>query len=216
MNRPKRTKLSLKNFDIMGIPQSFYDTTIEDFQTYDSRDLEDVKSFMSEYLDNIHDNFRNNKGLLLYGSNGVGKTFLACMVAKQAYTYRYTTKRAIFAEYISAYTRMWGAKTPEEKEYLEEEFYNSFKAVEFLVLEEIGKEIDSKVATPILEDCLRYREDKRLPTIVCTNLDLSTLKTRYGASVFSLMQGNMTPIRIEGKDKRSDFYKARGRLRGQK
>lgn len=211
MNRPKRTKLSLNNFEIMGIPKSFFSTTIEDFQTYGSTDLEKVKNYMVKYLDDIHENFRNNRGLLLYGSNGVGKTFLACMIAKQAYTYRYTTRRVLFSEYINAYTRMWGAKTTEEKEYLEEDFYNSFKAVEFLVLEEIGKEIDNKAATPILEDCLRYREDKGLPTIICTNLDLSTLKTRYGASVYSLMQGNMTPIRIEGKDKRSEFYKIRGK-----
>ena len=93
-----------------------------------------------------------------------------------------------------------------EEAYLEQELYNNYKAVEFLVIEEIGKEIDSKVAAPILEDCLRYREDHGLVTIICTNLDIREMKDRYGMSSYSLMQGNMTPVLIEGKDKRREFY----------
>ena len=77
------------------------------------------------------------------------------------------------------------------------------------MIEEIGKEIDSKVAAPILEDCLRYREDHGLVTIICTNLDIREMKERYGASSYSLMQGNMTPVLIEGKDKRREFYSDR-------
>ena len=168
-----------------------------------------MRDAVKEYLHNLPQSFENNQGLLLYGSNGVGKTFISCMIVKEAYRHRYTSHRVTFVEYINSYTRMWGAKTPEEKELLEQEFYNNYKAVEFLVLEEIGKEVDSKVAAPILEDCLRYREDNGLVTIVCTNLSVSVIKERYGASVMSLMKGNMTPIRIEGKDKRKEFFDTR-------
>jgi len=209
MNRPIRTHMSTKNMTIMGVPKKFHDLCIEDFLTYNEKDLIKVREFISEYLNELPNNFDQCQGLLLYGSNGVGKTFIACMIVKEAYRRRYTAKRATFVEYINAYTRMWGAKTPDEKELMEQEFYNNYKAVEFLVLEEIGKEIDSKVAAPILEDCLRYREDNGLVTIICTNLDVPDIKERYGMSTYSLMQGNMTPIRIEGKDKRREFYSDR-------
>ena len=209
MVRPVRTKLSSANLSIMGVPKKFHSKTIKDYETYGEHDLQEVQSFMESYLSSIPQVFQDNQGLLFYGSNGVGKTFLSSMIVKEAYRYRYTAMRTTFVQYISAYTHMWGSSTPEEKELLEQDFYNHFKAVEFLVLEEVGKEIDSKVAAPILEDCLRYREDKGLVTIICTNLKLKVLQERYGMSVFSLLQGNMTPICIEGKDKRSEFFNRR-------
>lgn len=207
MKRPVRTKpLSPKSLSLIGIPKSFHDKCIEDFLTYKEASLAQVRSFIMEYLESIDHQFKDNQGLFLYGSNGVGKTFLACMIIKEAYRHRYTSRRVTFVDYINAYTRMWGAKSPEEKELLEQDFYTYLKGVEFLNLEEVGKEIDSKVAAPILEDCLRYREDNGLVTIICTNLDLPTIKERYGMSCYSLMKGNMTPILIEGKDKRREFY----------
>lgn len=201
--------MSSKNMSLMGIPKKFHDLCMEDFMTFKQKDLMKVRTYMEDYLNRLPEVFENNEGLFLYGSNGVGKTFIACMIVKEAYRRRYTARRVTFVEYISAYTRLWGAKTPEEKETLEQEFYNNYKAVEFLVIEEIGKEIDSKVAAPILEDCLRYREDNGLVTTICTNLDLREMKERYGMSSYSLMQGNMTPVLIEGKDKRREFYSDR-------
>ena len=136
-------------------------------------------------------------------------TFLASMMVIEAYRCRYSARRVTFSEYISRYTSMWGAKTPEEKELLEDVFYNSYKAVEFLVLEEVGKELDTKLGAPVLEDLLRYREDNSLVTVICANLPPSEIKDRYGASVSSLLKGNMTPILIEGRDKRQEYYKDR-------
>ena len=72
------------------------------------------------------------------------------------------------------------------------------------MLEEVGKEIDSKITKPILEDLLRYREEKGLVTIICTNLTIKDLEDLYGASIMSLIKGNMTPIKITGKDRRYD------------
>ena len=74
------------------------------------------------------------------------------------------------------------------------------------IQEEVGKEVDSKASAPILEDLLRYREDNGLVTILCTNLSPKDLEKRYGVSVASLLKGNMTPIRIEGIDKRKEHY----------
>lgn len=180
--------------------------SMDDFDTFGKRSLADVKSFMVDYLSFIDRRYEESKGLFLYGSNGVGKTFIASMVLIEAYRHRYSAKRVSFAEYVQIYTRAWNASSVEQREELESQWYTEYKAVEFLVLEEIGKEIDSKIAAPILEDLLRYREDKQLPTIVCTNLDVEMVEERYGISVVSLIQGNMTPILIEGKDKRSSYY----------
>lgn len=211
MSRPVRKTMSKTSLSLIGIPKSFIDTTIEDFIAK-SGELKEVKSLVQQYIKDIDFNFDNNKGLFLCGSNGVGKTMLSCIILKEAYKHRYTSRRTTFVEYIDKYTRVWSSKNSEEKEAFEDELYTYYKSVEFLVLEELGKEIDSKVAAPILEDLLRYREDKGLVTILCTNLNTETLSERYGESCMSLLKGNTIPVTIQSKDVRNSAFKKRIRL----
>lgn len=203
--------MSKTSLSLIGIPKSFINTTIEDFIAK-SIELKEVKSLVQQYIKDLDFNFDNNKGLFLCGSNGVGKTMLSCIILKEAYKHRYTSRRTTFVEYIDKYTRVWSSKNSEEKEAFEDELYTYYKSVEFLVLEELGKEIDSKVAAPILEDLLRYREDKGLVTILCTNLNTETLSERYGESCMSLLKGNTIPVTIQSKDVRNSAFKKRIRL----
>ena len=114
------------------------------------------------------------------------------------YRHRYSCRRITFSSYINAYTSSWDTKDDSE--------YEKYKGVEFLVLEEIGKEIDSKIAKPILEDLLRYREEHGLVTVICMNLTPELLRELYGASICSLINGNMTVIRIVAEDRRKDVF----------
>ena len=201
--RPRRTQVKYSSLNIIGVPKKFQRITIEDFNDYGDTELAKVKDYVSNYLISLREKeLFEVQGILFYGSNGVGKTMLASIILKEAYICRYSCKRLTFVEYIDMHARAWGAKTPQEREDLTYELYLKAKGVELLVLEEVGKEIDSKVAVPILEDLLRYREDNGLVTIMCTNVRPSVLEERYGASIMSLMKGNMYPITISGKDRR--------------
>lgn len=209
MKRPVRTHMNETSLSLIGIPKTFINKSLEDFVTRGSSALSDVKKLVKSYIDSIDDNFENNKGLFMYGSNGVGKTMLSCIILKEAYRHRYTSRRTTFVEYINKYTRVWDAKNSDEREIFEDELYAYYKSAEFLVLEEVGKEIDSKVAAPILEDLLRYREDHGLVTIICTNLNIKLMTERYGESCISLLRGNTTPVMIECSDKRVQAFKRR-------
>ena len=194
--RPVRTVVSEDSLKLIGIPKSFRGNTLKDFDVKGKSELKKVKGLVQAYIEDLDSNFENNKGLFLYGSNGVGKTMLSSIILKEAYRHRYTSRRSTFVEYVDKYTKVWNAKSADEKATLEDELYTYYKAVEFLVLEEVGKEIDSKVSAPILEDLLRYREDNGLVTIVCTNLNISLMTERYGESCISLLKGNTTPVTI--------------------
>lgn len=207
--RPLRRDLSPLNLSRRGVPKHFHSTTIKDYDDYGSEELAKVRELVSTYLNNLDHNFDNNRGLFLYGSNGVGKSMLASIIVIESYRKRYTSRRVTFVDYISEYTRVWNARTTDEREELESMFYHNFKAVEFLCLEEVGKELDTKLAPTVLEDVLRYREEKGLPTIICTNLSPKTLVDKYGQSISSLIQGNFTPVKIVASDKRREMYEGR-------
>lgn len=204
--RPLRSTVSRDSLIMMGVPRRFCDKTINDYKTYGKKSLKNIKSFVNDYIENINDNIEDNKGICFIGSNGVGKSYLSCLILKEAYRHRYSCRRVTFSSYITAYTESWNTKNKDEKDVLESELFEKYKGVEFLVLEEIGKEIDSKISRPILEDLLRYREEQGLVTIICTNLAPTTLKEVYGASICSLINGNMTVIAIDSEDKRMEVF----------
>lgn len=206
--RPVRKYMNPKSLKLIGIPKSFIDAELKDYISEDE-DLESVKDFVEKYISEIDTMFKLTSGIFFNGSNGVGKTMLSCIIAKEAYRHRYTTRRCTFIEYIDKYTKVWGAKNAEEKESIEDILYTYYKAVEFLILDEVGKEIDSKVSAPILEDLLRYREDNGLVTIICTNLNFDLMTEKYGNSCMSLLKGNCTPVTIDSKDLRRKVFKER-------
>ena len=153
--RPLRSEVSKDSLIMMGVPKKFCSKTIKDFDTFGKKSLKQIKTFVQDYLNDLDTNVEENNGICFIGSNGVGKSFLSCIILKEMYRHRYSCRRVTFSAYISAYTESWGA-SKDERDVIEQDLLDKYKGVEFLVLEEIGKEIDSKIAKPILEDLLRY------------------------------------------------------------
>lgn len=207
--RPIRKELSPKVLLMRGVPKHLHDASFKDLDSFGSEARQTIIDYIVDYIKTIPTQFDNNNGLFIFGSNGTGKSFIASLIVKYAYIFRYTSKRCTLMDYINEYTRMWGCKNAEEREALEELFYRNFKAVEFLCIEEIGKEIDTKVSINILEDLLRYREENGLVTIICTNLEPKILAEKYGNSINSLLKGNCTPIKLVGSDNRLNTFKRR-------
>lgn len=203
--RPLRSEVSEQSLILMGVPKKYTSKTLKDFRDYGNTDLKEVRDFCEDYVENIEVNIEEGRGIFFYGSNGVGKSFLSCIILKEVYRHRYSCRRVTFSQYISAYTESWGA-TKDEKDVSNQDLLDKYKGVEFLVLEEIGKEIDSKIAKPILEDLLRYREEHGLVTFICSNITPKEITEIYGASIMSIIKGSMTPIKIVGKDKRQEVF----------
>ena len=202
MRRPVRSYLSEDNLKLMHIPKQFWDKTLDDFDDFDDKELQLVKLYVKRYIKHIDKNLEGGNGIYFCGSNGVGKTMLACLILKEAYRHRYTGMRVTLTDYVKQHTAAWGEKDHERRETMENEFESKYKSVELLVLEELGKELDTKLVRPVLEDLLRYREDNGLTTIFCSNMGHKMLRELYGESIYSLIKGNSFPITIQKRDRR--------------
>lgn len=202
MNRPRRSGCNPKSLVAMGIPRKYVDYTMRDFKTFGDEGLAEVRDFCIRYLKDFEDNFENGRGIMFCGSNGVGKTMLSCILLKEAYMRRLSGRRVTFSKYINEYASSW-KKSGSDAEEIEQEVFEKYKSAEFLVLEEIGKEIDSKIAKPILEDLLRYREEQSYPTIICSNMSIKDILEDYGASIVSIIKGCTTYVRVVSRDRRA-------------
>lgn len=202
--RPRRSTISRTNLIRRGVPKRFHDFTIEDLDDFGLQDRAKIIDFIKDYITNLNEEFNRGEGLFIYGSNGTGKSTIGSLIVKEAYIGRYTSRRVTLVDYMERYTKAWNCKDYDEKVVLQREFIEQYKGVEFLVLEEIGKEVDSKLAITVIEDLLRYREDNGLPTIICTNMTPKNVAEKYGASVMSLIKGNTKSIKLVGVDRRVD------------
>jgi DNA replication protein DnaC len=189
-----------ESLGIVGIPKEFYNTHLDDFDT--SGGMEKVVSFVADYLKNFDDNFRKGIGIFFYGSNGVGKTMLSSIILRYLYEYRVGCKRVTLAEYLRAYTSLW-EKHGEEREYAEQDFHTRYKNAEVLVIDEVGKEFETRVCSVAFEELIRYRDENGLVTIMCSNLEPKVFQEKYGNSLYSLIRGKLIPVRMEGSDKRN-------------
>lgn len=195
---PTRETISPQSLVILGIPRNFTGMSLDDFKCNNDA-MKEVKKFVKDYTCEIGTKQRNSyqKGIFFYGSNGVGKSMLSCIILKVAYKFRYSCRRITFYDYIKSYTSAWSNESETTT------LWETAKSCSYLVLEEIGKEVDTKISKPILEDLLRYREEHSLTTIICTNCDIPAVEGMYGSSIMSIIKGSMTPIKIVGKDRRS-------------
>lgn len=205
---PFRTHLSEKNLSKMGVPKHLYNFTLDDMDDLGMDERRKVIDYVKKYVENLDYAFDNNIGIFFYGANGVGKSTLASLIVKEAYRRRYKAKRCTFTEYITEFSKTWNTDRAEhggEDDALGL-FYHNFKAVDFLVIEELGKERESELALTTLEDLLRYREEKGLPTIICSNLSPKKVEERYAKSNFSLLRGNFQAIQLKGEDLRPNKH----------
>ena len=108
--RPVRSTLNSSSLVMMGVSKRFCNKSLEDYDTFGKKYLKDVKDFVRQYLTDLVQNIEEGRGICFIGSNGVGKSFLSCIILKEAYRHRYSCRRVTFSSYISAYTESWNTR----------------------------------------------------------------------------------------------------------
>lgn len=187
--------MSSEALTLMGIPYTYQGVTWKDFKFKN----DSLKRVLTGYTSNCDAMFEDNICILLSGSNGVGKTYASSIILQYVYSCYYSARLITFKDLIT--------KTFNKEDV--EPYYN----VDFLVLDELGAEVNLKSSSEksLLEELLKHRFAKGLPTIICTNLDLNTIKERYGNTVFSMLS-EYIKIDITGEDVRKTTLKSKSAL----
>ena len=203
---PVRENLNRDNLILRGIPVEYIEGTLNDYEMENT-----IKPFFNNYLTNLHDMYEDNINLLLYGSNGSGKTFLASLIVKEAYRLRYNSHMTTLAHLIELTFK--ANKSPEDIEEL-----NNIKNAEFLVIDELGKENFNKSLSNVnlLEETLRQGAKRGQVIILCTNSNITGeggLYDRYGASIKSLIEGNYLKLKFDYSDYRKKAFSKKDALK---
>jgi DNA replication protein DnaC len=175
------------------IPRDFWDVTPDDV----TGNVEVFKGLVLPYTERLKTAWRGGYGLLLMGSNGVGKTMFLSFVLMQV------IRRTRFTAY---YTTMLKLDHDIKRGFNDAEVARRLDFMlssDFLAIDEMGKERtrdgDSFMRTQV-ERILKDRHDEGYPTLLAMNADKDEFEKFYGASVASILESKYQSVNLAKGD----------------
>jgi len=171
-----------------------------------------AKDEVLKYLRELDIHYGNGIGLHFQGEFGTGKTFLMCHVLKEAIRSYAPYKEPMFSGYfatfsdlINLYTEGWYSREDRDQ------FDFLLKRVDFLAIDDLGKEYKSKSSLNMaaLDSVVRTRIYKKKIIFLTTNRDMEGIENDYGAGITSLLKQACIRITVEGEDFREKMEQER-------
>ena len=117
--------------------------------------------------------------LLLGGSHGTGKTHLAAAIANLRIQ---AEREAVFIVVPDLLDRLRAAYSP-NSEITYDELFESAREAELLILDDLGAQSSTPWAQEKLYQILNERYNRRLPTVITTNLRLDDMELRLRSRI---------------------------------
>lgn len=151
---------------------------------------------MRKFVDNFQTFQKEGKGLLLFGTVGTGKTFLAACVANALIDKGIPCLVTNFARIANEVQGMFEGK---------QEYYDNLNKFPLLVIDDLSAERKTEYMQEIVFNVIDARYRANLPLIVTTNLTREELLHPSGLTyqrIFSRLFEMCTPIEVSGADRR--------------
>lgn len=183
----------------IGFPES--DMQYWTFENADGSN-EKIINAAKNYVANFGEFRENGKGLLLFGTVGTGKTYIAACIANALIDKGCPVLMTNFARIANTVSGMFEGK---------QAYYDSLNRFPLLILDDLSAERKTEYMQEIVFNVIDSRYRANLPLIVTTNLTSEELKHPSDISyqrTFSRLLEMCLPVNVEGKDKRLEKLKA--------
>ncbi len=172
---------------------------------------ENLYKIAEEYILKFSKMKTDNKGMLIYGEPGNGKTYFSACIANGLLNKLIPVicvGAAVLTERINKSKRNWG----EEGIFT---VLNSLENADLLIIDDLGTEEDNKWTRAMIYQIIEKRNAVNLPIIITTNISIDELKERYDYRTYSRLTFMCSFIRntgndirrIQGKEKTDNFLK---------
>ena len=155
-----------------------------------------MSNAMRKFVDNFPTFQKEGKGLLLFGTVGTGKTFLAACAANALIDNGIPCLVTNFARIANEVQGMFEGK---------QEYYDNLNKFPLLVIDDLSAERKTEYMQEIVFNVIDARYRANLPLIVTTNLTREELLHPSDLSyqrIFSRLFEMCTPVEVSGKDRR--------------
>lgn len=156
---------------------------------------------MKNYVEHFDTFKAEGKGLLLFGTVGTGKTYLAACVANELIKRGVPCLVTNFARISNEVQGMFEGK---------QKYYDNLNAFPLLVIDDLNAERNTEYMREIVFNVIDSRCRANLPIIITTNLTRDELLNPQDLSyqrIFSRLFEMCTPIEVSGKDRRQQTLK---------
>jgi len=141
---------------------------------------------------------KHTDNLLMMGSSGLGKTFLAGCIANvvvdKGYSVMYESACGLFARIEADRFR----REDEEASFDIDRYLNC----DLLILDDLGTESTTAYSMSMLYRIINSRKISKKQTIAITGLTMDELRKRYGPATASRLDGDYTTLHFYGEDVR--------------
>jgi DNA replication protein DnaC len=197
-----RRELNVNDLLRMNLPKRFWGATFDEISNGPGDDPEH-RTLVANYLRKVDEMMSIGAGMFLWGPNGVGKTSIAAVIAKEVRRRGYSV---LFVA-ASGLKRM----SIEKEDFGDgQTVMDRARAVDLLIVDDLGKGVQDSTGfgARLLDELIRGRSSEKLAMIVTTNMNpRSQASSELKVSTMHSMKECMLPIKIEGEDRREDSKK---------